>query len=77
MAISIRNVDEELFKEFKAEAVREGLSVGKALNIAINDWLSKHTKPKKSLLDLKTKRWGKGTENTSQEIDKILYGGKK
>jgi len=28
---------------------------------------------KKNILSLKPKSWGKGTEKTSQEIDKILY----
>jgi len=31
-------------------------------------------KPKKSILNLKSKDWGKGSEKTSEEIDKMLYG---
>ena len=30
-------------------------------------------KPKLSLLNLKPKDWGKGTENLSEDIDKIVY----
>ena len=31
-------------------------------------------KVKRSLLDLKPFDWGEGTENSSEEIDVILYG---
>lgn len=35
--------------------------------------IKKKKKPKLSLLDLKPKDWGKGTEKLSEEIDKIIY----
>lgn len=77
MNIAIRDVDENLFKEFKAEAAREGTSVGKILTMAMRFWLErvkKKKKVRKSLLDLKPFDWGKGSENSSEEIDAILYG---
>lgn len=74
MQVSIKNVEEDVFRDFKAESVREGLKIGKALTLAMKVWLeSRETKPKLSLLDLKAKSWEKGTEKTSEEIDKILY----
>ncbi len=73
MTITVRNVDEELFKEFKVEAVKEGIPIGKALNMAMVQWISQHKKPRKSLLDYKPTSWGKSTEHTSEEIDAILY----
>ena len=72
--ISIKDVEQQTFKEFKAESVREGLKIGNALTMAMKLWLeTKDKKPRMSMLDFKPKRWGKGTEKTSEEIDKILY----
>ncbi len=74
MTTAIRNVNKKVFAEFKAEAVREGLSIGEALNMAILSWLDKKKSRKLNFMDMKTESWGKGTEKTSTEIDKILYG---
>jgi len=72
--VSIKDVEEQVFREFKAESVREGLKIGKSLTMAMRLWLeTKDKKPKMRILDFKPKGWGKGTEKTSEEIDKILY----
>lgn len=75
MQLSVKNVDERIFKEFKAEAVKEGIIVGKFLNIAMHSLVKEKKKERrpKSLLEFKPKNWGKGTERTSEEIDKVLY----
>ena len=74
MQASIKDIDEAVFREFKAESVREGLKMGKALTLAMQLMLEKKEgKPKLSFLNLKPKPWGKGTERTSEEIDKIAY----
>ena len=75
MTISIRNVDVVLFKQFKAEAIKEGVNLGEALNMAMMQWLSKN-KNRKSLLEFKPKSWGKNTADTSEKVDEILYGKK-
>ncbi len=77
MNITIRGVDEKVFRKFKAEAVKDGARLGSALTRAMRFWLSKKGKekrPEKSLLELKPIDWGKGTERSSVEIDEILYG---
>ena len=74
MQLSVREVDENVFREFKAEAVREGMPIGKALSLAMNQWLKQHKKPLRSVLDFKPVNLGKGTERLSEEIDKTLYG---
>ena len=74
MQLSVRDVDKKIFREFKAEATREGFKVGGALSLAMQLWLQKSRKPKMSLLDFKPTNWGKGTERLSEEVDKILYG---
>ena len=74
MQITIKNVQEHVFREFKAESIREGLKIGNSLTLAMGLWLEKtKKKPKLSLLDLKPKDWGKGTERLSEEIDRIVY----
>ncbi|MFH1588142.1 MAG: hypothetical protein ABIA76_02270 [Candidatus Diapherotrites archaeon] len=81
MNIGVRDVDVKIFRKFKAEAVKEGLKTGTALTQALNFWLEKKEMQKKKskigLLDLPSWDWGKGNENASQEIDEVLYGGKK
>lgn len=76
MTTTVRNVDKRLFAGLKAEAASEGLTVGEALTIAIYEWVEKRrTKKKLNFLSLKPVSWGKGTEKTSKEINKIVYGG--
>ncbi len=76
MIKTFRGIDEEVFRKFKAEAVRQGISLGKALTGAMKLWLDKHKKTRKrgSMLQLKPVDWGKGTERASTEVDEILYG---
>jgi hypothetical protein len=75
MQLSVKNVDEDTFREFKAQAVKSGLKIGGALTLAMQEWLEKsEKKPKRSLLDLKPWDWGPGTERLSEEADDILYG---
>ena len=74
MQVTIKNVQEHVFRDFKAESVRECLKVGDTLTLAMKLWLEKSKKkPKLSFLDLKPRDWGKGTEKLSEEIDRIVY----
>ena len=74
MQLSVKNVEKEVFQEFKAEAVREGLPIGRSLTLAMKLWLEKRErKTQLSILNLKPKHWGKGSERVSEEIDKIAY----
>ncbi|MBS3140445.1 hypothetical protein J4479_05590 [Candidatus Woesearchaeota archaeon] len=73
--ITVRDVDSDAFKEFKAEAIKRGLTLGAALTIAIEKFNSEK-KPKLKFSDWKATSWGKGTEHLSEEVDEILYGGK-
>lgn len=77
MNVSIRGLNDTLFKELKAEAAREGLSIGQAISLAVSGWLaSKHSnKNKLRFLDLKPIDFGPGSEHSSEDIDKVLYGG--
>ena len=73
MQVSVKDVDEKVFREFKGEAVKEGLKVGQALNVAMMYWVWQREKPMKKLQDFKPIRLGK-PHRTSEEIDDILYG---
>ncbi|MBS7610323.1 hypothetical protein KEJ19_07185 [Candidatus Bathyarchaeota archaeon] len=75
--ITIRGLDERVFKRFKAKAVEEGMKLGEAVTQAMEMWIRQRSvKPKASLLDIKPFNWGEGTEKVSVEIDQILYGGR-
>ncbi|HLC86468.1 MAG TPA: hypothetical protein VJG30_04240 [Candidatus Nanoarchaeia archaeon] len=72
--ITVKEVEEKTFQELKAEAVRRKLTVGTALTLAIENWLSSLKKPKESLLKWKPTNWGPGTERLSEQVDEVLYG---
>ncbi|MFH0836951.1 MAG: hypothetical protein V1870_02375 [Candidatus Aenigmatarchaeota archaeon] len=75
MNLSVRDVDENVFREFKAETVREKMALGEAVTLAMKVWLDRiEKKPKNSILNIKKVRWQKGSERTSEEVDDILYG---
>jgi hypothetical protein len=67
--------------KFRERVLAERMNVGEALTLAMKEWLNKERKRKeidpKNLLCIKPFDWGKGTEKTSKEIDKILYGNKR
>ena len=70
--ITIRNVNRKIYQEFKAEAARRGLTMGQALTLAMKEFITPEKK-EISILDFKPFDWGKGTEKTSEDVDKILY----
>jgi len=74
MNISVRGVEDRLFKEFKAEAIKEGKKIGEALNEAMELWLKARKKRAKFKLRLEPFDWGEGTERLSMEVDKAIYG---
>lgn len=73
--ITIRNLHERTFRSLKAKAAEEDMKLGDALTQAIELWVkTRSRKPKGRLTDIPTFGWGKGTEHSSTEIDKVLYG---
>ena len=77
--IAVRGVDEEVYRRFRARAVRNRLKVGVALTKAMNEWVEKNDAAPKKNMGPQTKPfdWGPGNEKLSEEIDEILYGWKK
>ena len=74
--IGVRDVDGETFRKFRALAIGRKIKLGEALTDAMQKAIQEeNSKPKKMRLPkVKPFNWGKGTENTSKEVDKILYG---
>lgn len=71
--ITVRDVDKQVFREFKADATRQGLTVGTAITLAMEKY-HKQLGKKRKFTSLKPISWGKGTEHLSEEVDKVLYG---
>ena len=72
--VTIKNVDADAFTELKAEAARKKLPVGRAISLAIENWLSESKKPRLSLGKWKTIKGGLKTRLLSEQVDSILYG---
>ena len=72
--VTIKNVDENVFSELKAEAARKKLPVGVALSLAIEKWLSELKKPILPLTKWKMVKGGLKTRLLSEQVDSILYG---
>ena len=78
---AIRGIDDDTYRRFRERALEERLKVGKALTLAMREWIRKEKKRKminpRNMLKMKPFDWGKGTERTSKEIDEILYGSRR
>ncbi len=76
MDVSVRGVQEQVFKEFRAKAVARGLNTGDAMNEAMQEWAEKNAakKPKRSIFGMKPFNGGKDTADVSKNVDKYLYG---
>lgn len=83
MNITIRDVNPRFWKELKIEAVKEGLKIGEAINLALERWLheyrNKQDKEKiKSFWDLKPYKFDrKDAGHLSTKVDEVVYGWKK
>ncbi|MBI5228261.1 hypothetical protein HY988_06740 [Candidatus Micrarchaeota archaeon] len=75
--ITIRNVDEELLRNFKAEAVRENKNFGEATSEAFRLWLEHKNqeihKKKGKLTDIKPLHFKSGFKDLSKRVDEIVY----
>lgn len=80
MNITIRDIRMETWRKVKAEAVREGMTMGEAVNLALDKWLEENSKIKsakkaKSFWDIKPLNpKAKDASIWSKSVDKTLYG---
>jgi hypothetical protein len=73
---TIRNIDEDAYQRLRTWAAHHGLGIGEALSRLVLEHahLPTQRRRKVSIWSLKPWDWGPGTEHTSEEIDKIVYG---
>jgi len=73
---TIRNLDEDVYRQLKARAALRGATVGELMNEAIRAWLARpEGEPRRrSLADLEPESYPDGNERLSEEIDAVAYG---
>jgi len=75
--VTVRDVDEEVLRKFKAAITVDKMKMGQALTKAMKDWIRQKERSERidssQFLKFKPFDWGRGTEKTSKEIDDILY----
>jgi len=73
---TIRNLDEDVYRQLKARAALRGATVGELMNEAIRAWLARPEggPSRRSLADLKPEPYPDGNGRLSEEIDAIVYG---
>jgi len=73
--IGVRDVNEETFRKFKVISLVRKERLGEALNKAMNKFIEEEGKRtvKKFHLSVEPFDWGRGSEKTSKEVDKLLY----
>ena len=78
MMLTVRNVDKSTWHKFKVLATQSKLPVGRALNLAINKWVSEHNQQPKEKhygLDLKPIKFPDNVpRDLSENVDKYVYG---
>lgn len=76
MDTMIRNLDAEVYRMLKARAVLTGRTIGEATTEAMRAYVSLPAKSLKKgrLTDLMPEDWGPGTETSSRDVDRIVYG---
>ena len=74
MNITIRNIDETVYRELKARAALAGKTIGELLNEAIRAYLVRpEMSPRRATLrDLTPEDYPDGCERLSEEIDAIV-----
>lgn len=75
--ITVRDVDEEVLRKFKAVITIDKMKMGQALTKAMKELIMQKERSEKidssPLFRIKPFDWGKGTEKISKEIDEIVY----
>ena len=75
MDATIRNVDEDTYRQAKALAAMQGKPLGEVVNEALRALLDRSPPMKRGTLRaVKVRDLGPGTERLSDEIDRTTYG---
>lgn len=75
MDSTIRNIDSQIYRELKAEAALEGVSIGELFNRAARDYLMRRRsrQRRRKLSEFPTVALPIGNEHLSEDIDAVLY----
>ncbi len=79
MDITIRDIDDELYRKAKSRAALLDTTIGRVVNMALEKLLAgdEHDRGRKSFRELlRPVRFGKGTEHSSERVDELVYGGR-
>ncbi len=81
MNTTIRNLDEQAYRTLRSRAVLKGRTVGDLVNEAIRAYLAqtevKEQRGGSSLRALEPEPFPEGNEHLSEEIDGVVYGGRR
>ncbi len=74
--MTIRNIDEHAYQRLLTWSAHQNLGIGEALSRLVLEHaqLLQDPKRKSSIWSLEPWDWGPGTEDTSEGIDRIVYG---
>ncbi len=79
--LTVRDVDEQEWRRFRAKTAEEGLKTGDALTQAMKLWVKERESQRKPdprlLLKVKPVTIGRKKVRWSEEIDETLYGSSK
>jgi len=74
MNITVRDLNEEVFRKFKGKAAERGMKMGTAVTRAMQLFIEKDPARPAKKTGPKPLNWGKGADLTSEEVDSLLYG---
>ena len=75
MNITVRDLNEEVFRKFKGKAAERGMKMGVAVTQAMRLFIEKDgARPARKTGHDKPSDWAKGADSTSEEVDSLLYG---
>lgn len=76
MDVTIRNLDERIYREAKARAALSGRTIGETVNEALRAYLATPgpMRTSGSLRDLTPEPYPKGNELLSERVDEVAYG---
>ncbi|MDV3243542.1 MAG: hypothetical protein LYZ66_00035 [Nitrososphaerales archaeon] len=80
--LTVRDVDEEVWRKFRAKTEEEGLKTGQALNEALDIWIKEKERKRerpdpRNFLKVEGIIRAEKRVKWSEEIDRVLYGEEK
>ena len=74
MNITVRDLNDEVFRRFKGRAAERGMKMGAAVTQAMQLFIARDAQKSKRQALKRLQERGKPTDATSKEIESLLYG---